>query len=122
MFLNSLSRATGNVAKNVRGIAQETVRITDREAIELLGKFCNLKYLSEIVDKGRGAIQPRTAQTPVSEAGLLAIAAYTSAGLDRMIHDTYSPTGGLHITEVRKNVKKTGDNFMSSSPSSAGTK
>lgn len=106
MFLNSLSRATGNVAKNVRSIAQETVRITDREAIELLGKFCNLKYLSEIVGKGRGAIQPRTAQTPVSEAGLLAIAAYTSAGLDRMIHDTYSPTGGLrHQREAIKTLE-----------------
>jgi zona occludens toxin (predicted ATPase) len=36
--------------------------------------------------------------------------------------ETYSPTGRLHTTEVRKNVKKSGDNFMSSSPVTTGTK
>ncbi|MBU0783208.1 MAG: hypothetical protein KJ798_02255 [Gammaproteobacteria bacterium] len=36
--------------------------------------------------------------------------------------ETYSPTGRLHTTEVRQHVKKTGDNFMSSSPSLTGSK
>ncbi|MCR2747123.1 hypothetical protein [Limnobacter parvus] len=94
MRFNSLSRATGNLAKHVRGISQESARIADCDVIKLLGKHCNLNYLREIVGNGRSAIQPRTAQTSVSEAGLLAIAAYTSAGLDRMIHETYSSTGG----------------------------
>lgn len=106
MLLNSLSRATGNIVKNVRGISQGSARIADRDAIELLGKYCNLKYLREIVDSGRSAIQPRIAQTPVSEAGLLAIAAYTSAGLDRMIHETYSSTGGpRHRREAMRTLE-----------------
>lgn len=94
MRINSFLRATENLAKNLRCMGQEPARITDHDAMDLLGKYCNLKYLREIVDKGRSAIQPRSAQTSIPEAGLLAIAAYTSAGLDRIIHDTYSSTGG----------------------------
>jgi hypothetical protein len=94
MRFHSLARVTENLAKHVRGISQESARMNDHEAIELLGKHCNLNYLREIVGNGRSAIHSRTAQTPVLEVGLLAIAAYTSAGLDRMIHETYSSTGG----------------------------
>lgn len=95
MFTNSLSRATGLVAQNVRSNIQASACITEREAIGLLGKFFNMKYLENIVGQDRSAIQPRKAQCPVSEAGLLAIAAYTSAGLDRMIRETYFTNDGL---------------------------
>lgn len=80
--------------RNTHGLSKPPVLLNDIEAKALLGKFFNLAYLQKVVENGRGAIQARTAQTPVPEAGLLAIAAYTSAGLDRMIHETYLLGGG----------------------------
>lgn len=94
MFFHRLSSAMGNIVQNSRGISQASARISDHEAIALLGKYYNLKNLENIVGQGRSAIRPRNTQRPVSEAGMLAIAAYTSAGLDRMIRETYSSTGG----------------------------
>jgi hypothetical protein len=70
------------------------VLLNDTQTKALLGKFFNLDNLHKLVEKGRGAIQPRMASTPIPEAGLLAIAAYTSAGLDGMIRETYFAGGG----------------------------
>lgn len=94
---NSITRALGQQAQQVRnssGLSKPPVLLNDAEVKELLGKFFNLANLQKLVEKGRDAIQPRMASTPVPEAGLLAIAAYTSAGLDSMIHQTYFSGGG----------------------------
>lgn len=87
-------RIVGNQAKPVASGNSQGSPLREAEAKALLGRFFNLVHLMQIVEQGRGSVQPRVAQHPVSEAGLLAIAAYTSAGLDRMIHDTYTPFGG----------------------------
>ncbi len=94
MIFNNLLRALGRQATHSPGVNSQRFTSSEAEAKALLGRFFNLAHLMQIVEQGRGGVQPRVAQHPMSEAGLLAIAAYTSAGLDRMIHDTHNPFGG----------------------------
>lgn len=94
---NNLTRAIGQQVqqfRNLHGQVKPAVVLNDTEARALLGKFFNLDYLQKLVEKGRGTIRPRAAQVAIPEAGLLAIAAYASAGLDSMIHETYFSVGG----------------------------
>ena len=91
---HNIQHALGQQVRHASGTAKPPVLLNDAEAKALLGRFFNLAHLQKVVENGRAAIQPRTAKERVPEAGLLAIAAYTSAGLDRMIHETYFSGGG----------------------------
>jgi hypothetical protein len=94
MISNNLPRTIGHQARHVSGVGSQSIVLNDTEAKVVLGKFFNLDLLQKVVAKGRISLQPRAERTPVPEAGLLAIAAYTSAGLDRMIYQTYFSGGG----------------------------
>lgn len=94
MIFNNLLRVFGQQAKNSPFVNSQSILLNESDAAALLGRFFNLTHLKQIVEQGQESVKPRVAQRTISEAGLLAIAAYTSAGLDRMIHEAHSPMGG----------------------------
>lgn len=66
-----------------------------QEAISLLSKHANLRFLKEIVEQGVPSIAARNPTHPPSHAGLLGIAAYTSGRLDQKIRQLHEPHTAL---------------------------
>lgn len=93
MIFKQLMRAIGyDICQTPIGV--KPLQPHQAEAIALIGKHFNLRFLNEIVENGRAAVRPKMAQHPIPEEGLLAIAAYTSAGLDQMIQQSHLPVSG----------------------------